>query len=126
MTEEADAVTPEEDRPFVPPICRLIARGWTGLSSCGFQQRKLVRETLLQVQIEEESWVGRIMVPTEKSQTLQNGKRRVVETKLYPGYVFVEMKLEDDGRIQQDVFFLIETTGVGDFVGTAGRHAHDP
>ena len=32
------------------------------------------------------------------------------------------MKLEPDGRIQQDVFFLIkETTGVGDFVGTAGR-----
>ena len=83
--------------------------------SIGFLLRK--------VQIEEkESWVGRIMVPTEKSQTLQNGKRRVVETKLYPGYVFVEMKLEDDGRIQQDVFFLIkETTGVGDFVGTAGR-----
>ncbi|MHC4130280.1 MAG: transcription termination/antitermination protein NusG, partial [Planctomycetota bacterium] len=27
-----------------------------------------------------------------------------------------------DGRIPQDVFFLIkETTGVGDFVGTAGR-----
>jgi hypothetical protein len=30
--------------------------------------------------------------------------------------------LEPDGRIPQDVFFLIkETTGVGDFVGTAGR-----
>jgi transcriptional antiterminator NusG len=44
---------------------------------------------------------------------------KISETKLYPGYVFVEMKLEDDGRIPQDVFFLIkETTGVGDFVGT--------
>jgi transcriptional antiterminator NusG len=32
------------------------------------------------------------------------------------------MRLEADGRIPQDVFFLIkETTGVGDFVGTAGR-----
>src|SRR5690606_34595400 len=42
--------------------------------------------------------------------------------KLYPGYVFVEMKLENDGRIPQDVFFLIkETTGVGDFIGAAGR-----
>jgi transcriptional antiterminator NusG len=36
--------------------------------------------------------------------------------------VFVEMRLENDGRIPQDVFFLIkETTGVGDFVGTTGR-----
>ena len=83
-----------------------------------------VRETLLRkVQIEGmEHMVGRIMVPTEKTQSIKAGARRVTETKLYPGYVFVEMSLESDGRIPQDVFFLIkETTGVGDFVGTAGR-----
>ena len=63
-----------------------------------------------------------IMVPTEKTRSIKSGSQRVTETKLYPGYVFVEMSLEDDGRIPQDVFFLIkETTGVGDFVGTAGR-----
>lgn len=83
-----------------------------------------VRETLLRkVQIERMTHlVGRILVPTEKTKTIKGGKQRITETKLYPGYVFVEMKLEDDGRIPQDVFFLIkETTGVGDFVGTAGR-----
>lgn len=83
-----------------------------------------VRETLLRkVQIEGmEHLVGRIMVPTEKTQSIKGGVSRVSETKLYPGYVFVEMSLETDGRIPQDVFFLIkETTGVGDFVGTAGR-----
>ena len=83
-----------------------------------------VRETLLRkVQIEKMTHlVGRILVPTEKTKTVKAGKQKITETKLYPGYVFVEMKLEDDGRIPQDVFFLIkETTGVGDFVGTAGR-----
>ena len=66
--------------------------------------------------------VNRILVPTEKTKTMKGGKQKIVETKLYPGYVFVEMQLEDDGRIPQDVFFLIkETTGVGDFIGTAGR-----
>ncbi len=83
-----------------------------------------VRETLLRkVQIEGlVDRVGRIMVPTEKTKTLKGGKTKITETKLYPGYIFVEMKLEADGRIPQDVFFLIkETTGVGDFVGTAGR-----
>ncbi len=83
-----------------------------------------VRETLLRkVQIEKMvHLVGRILVPTEKTKTVKAGKQKITETKLYPGYVFVEMKLEDDGRIPQDVFFLIkETTGVGDFVGTAGR-----
>jgi len=83
-----------------------------------------VRETLLRkVQIEGMTHlVGRILVPTEKTKTVKAGKTRITETKLYPGYVFVEMRLENDGRIPQDVFFLIkETTGVGDFVGTAGR-----
>lgn len=83
-----------------------------------------VRETLLRkVQIENmKHLVGRILVPTEKTKTIKGGKQKITETKLYPGYVFVEMKLEPDGRIPQDVFFLIkETTGVGDFVGTAGR-----
>jgi len=83
-----------------------------------------VRETLMRkVQIEGlVDRVGRIMVPTEKTKTLKGGKARITETKLYPGYIFVEMRLETDGRIPQDVFFLIkETTGVGDFVGTAGR-----
>lgn len=83
-----------------------------------------VQNTLLRkVQIEAMTHlVGRILVPTEKTKTIKGGKQKITETKLYPGYVFVEMRLEDDGRIPQDVFFLIkETTGVGDFVGTAGR-----
>ena len=82
-----------------------------------------VRDTLQRkVEIEELTHrIGRIMVPTEKTRTLKGGKQRITEIKLYPGYIFVEMMLED-GRIPQDVFFLIkETTGVGDFVGTAGR-----
>jgi transcription termination/antitermination protein NusG len=71
--------------------------------------------------------VNRILVPTEKTKTMKAGKAKVVETKLYPGYVFVEMKLEPDGRIPQDIFFLIkETTGVGDFIGTAGRPSPMP
>ena len=87
-------------------------------------KERSVRQTLLRkVQIEGmENYVGRIMVPTEKTKTLKGGKQKVTESMLYPGYVFVEMRLEPDGRIPQDIFFLIkETDGVGDFVGTAGR-----
>ncbi len=83
-----------------------------------------VRETLLRkIKIEGFTHlVNRILVPTEKTKQIKGGRQKIVEKKLYPGYVFVEMKLEEDGRIPQDVFFLIkETTGVGDFIGTAGR-----
>ena len=116
----------EEERPFDPAIDMPMYRegmNWFVLRVAS-NKENYVRETLVKkVQIEGlADWVGRILVPTEKTKTLKQGKQRITETKLYPGYVFVEMKLEPDGRIQQDVFFLIkETTGVGDFVGTAGR-----
>ncbi len=118
-TEEADApFDPAADMPMYRP-----GFDWFVLRVASNKESS-VRETLLRkVQIEGmEHLVGRIMVPTEKTQSIKGGNRRVTETKLYPGYVFVEMSLESDGRIPQDVFFLIkETTGVGDFVGTAGR-----
>jgi transcriptional antiterminator NusG len=41
---------------------------------------------------------------------------------MYPGYVFVEMELGDDGRMSEKAWFLIrETTGVGDFIGATGK-----
>lgn len=116
--DEAGEFDPASDLPMYRP-----GMDWFVLRVASNKESP-VRETLLRkVQIEGmESLVGRIMVPTEKTKTLKGGKQRITETKLYPGYVFVEMRLEPDGRIPQDVFFLIkETTGVGDFVGTAGR-----
>jgi transcriptional antiterminator NusG len=116
----------EDAKPFDPASDLPAYRGgmnWFVLRVAS-NKENYVKETLLRkVQIEALGHrVGRIMVPTEKIKTLKGGKTKITETKLYPGYVFVEMKLEDDGRIPQDVFFLIkETTGVGDFVGTAGR-----
>lgn len=120
------ADTTGEEKPFDPAVDLPMYRegmDWFVLRVAS-NKENYVRETLMRkVQIEGlQDWVGRIMVPTEKTKTLKGGKQKITETKLYPGYVFVEMKLEPDGRIQQDVFFLIkETTGVGDFVGTAGR-----
>jgi len=121
---EAEAVADEES--FDPAVDMPMYRegmDWFVLRVASNKENS-VRDTLQKkVQIEGlEERVGRIMVPTEKTRTLKGGKQRITETKLYPGYIFVEMRLEPDGRIPQDVFFLIkETTGVGDFVGTAGR-----
>jgi len=117
-TPDADAFDPAVDMPMYRE-----GMDWFVLRVAS-NKENAVRDTLQKkVQIEGlEQRVGRIMVPTEKTRTLKGGKQRITETKLYPGYIFVEMRLEPDGRIPQDVFFLIkETTGVGDFVGTAGR-----
>jgi len=84
-----------------------------------------VREALeRKVKIEAlEERIGRILVPTERRPSPRGkGDKKFVERKMYPGYVFVEMELEEDGTIGDKAWFLIkETTGVGDFIGAAGK-----
>ena len=39
---------------------------------------------------------GRILVPTEEVVEVKNGQKRTTERRLFPGYVFVEMVMDDD------------------------------
>ena len=63
-----------------------------------------------------EKYFGRIVVPTEKITEIRNNKKRVVERKSYPGYIMVEMELNE-----KTWFVVRETPGVGDFVGAHGQ-----
>jgi len=58
-----------------------------------------------------------IVVPTEDVvEFTKAGKRRTVKKKLYPGYIMVNMILNDD------TWFLVrDTSGIGDFTGSAGK-----
>ena len=122
--EEPVEAAPEEEESEEEP---LITPGmdWFVLRVASNKENSVKEKMLRKVKIEGvEHLVNRILVPTEKIKTMKGGKQKIEQRRLYPGYVFVEMKLEEDGRIPQDVFFLIkETTGVGDFIGTAGRPA---
>lgn len=66
-----------------------------------------------------ERYFGEIVVPTEDiAEFTKTGKRRVVKKKLYPGYIMVNMAINDDTW-----FAVRETAGIGDFTGSAGRPA---
>jgi transcriptional antiterminator NusG len=55
-----------------------------------------------------------VMVPKEKQIEIKNGKRKVVEKKIFQGYVLVEMKLTDE------TWYIVRNTpGVTGFVGTS-------
>jgi transcriptional antiterminator NusG len=56
------------------------------------------------------------IVPTEKVTEFKGGKKKVVERKLYPGYIVVHMHINDDTW-----FAVRETSGVGDFTGAGGK-----
>ncbi|MDX1402600.1 MAG: transcription termination/antitermination protein NusG [Kiloniellales bacterium] len=88
-----------------------------------------VRDTLLRkIKIEGlEDRIGRVLVPTVKEKRMRAGALKLVERKLYPGYVFVEMECEEDGSVAENVWFLVkETSGVGDFIGSDGKPTSMP
>lgn len=63
-----------------------------------------------------EDRVPRILVPTETVTEIKGGRKRTIKRKIYPGYVIVEMQMDEP------TWFLIrETPGVGDFIGAHGR-----
>ena len=56
--------------------------------------------------------IFRVVVPTEEEVEIKNGQRRTVQKKIFPGYVLVEMILEDDSW-----FVVRNTPGVTSFLG---------
>jgi transcriptional antiterminator NusG len=83
-----------------------------------------VRDALeRKVKIESlEDLIGRIIVPTERIKRVKQGQQKVAERKLYPGYVFVEMELNNDGTIPERAYYLFkDTQGVGDFIGQRNK-----
>jgi transcriptional antiterminator NusG len=67
--------------------------------------------------------IDRILVPIEKRPAPRGrAGQKMVEHKIYPGYVFMEVDLDEEGRLGEKEWFLIrETTGVGDFIGAGGK-----
>ncbi len=60
--------------------------------------------------------ITQVLVPTEKEKEIKGGKRREVDRKIYPGYVLVEMIMDDDSW-----YVVRNTPGVTGFVGSGAR-----
>lgn len=60
-----------------------------------------------------EDKIFNVLVATEKKIRIKNGKRRIVEDKIYPGYVLVEMIVSDDSW-----YVVRNTPRVTGFVGS--------
>ncbi len=102
-----------------------MAKQWYVLRVASNKEEQVRQALEYKVKVEGiQEKIGRILVPTDRRPRPRTkpGERKFVERKLYPGYVFIEMELEEDGTIGEKPWFLIkETTGVGDFIGSAGK-----
>lgn len=71
---------------------------------------KMIENNSLQDYIQE------IAIPVEEEIVEKNGKRKIVERKKFPGYVFLKMICTDHIR-----YMILNTRGVTGFVGPQGK-----
>ena len=69
--------------------------------------------------------VDRILVPMESISEVKSGKKRIIQQRMFPGYVFIEIHTVNQ-KIPNDLWFVImETDGISGFVG-ANRMNPEP
>lgn len=65
-----------------------------------------------------ESYIKQIIVPAENVSEIREGKKRVLQQKMFPGYILIELQTNEGGEVPEGVWFAImETPGISGFVG---------
>ena len=89
-------------------------RAWYAINTYGGYEDKVadsIRQRINSIELADKIFDA--IVPKEKRIEIKNGKRKVVDKKIFQGYVLVEMKLSDE------TWYIIRNTpGVTGFVGT--------
>ena len=110
MTEEVQ--TPAVDMlaaPANPDLRWYVVHAYSGMEKA--VERNII-ERIQRAEMQEQ--FGRILVPTEEVVEIKNGQKRTTERKFFPGYVLVEMVMNDE------TWHLVKHTNkVTGFVGGA-------
>lgn len=104
----------EEAPPAEPEEPQEDGRLWYIVQTQTSQEERV--KSSIAKQIEQHSIAGKVfqvVVPEEEVVEIKENKRMVRRRKLYPGYVFIEMVLDDEAW-----YAIRQTTGVAKFIGS--------
>jgi transcriptional antiterminator NusG len=95
-----------------------MAKKWYVIhTQTGYEERvKAALKKRLEQNPETKEFVAQIVVPTEQVAEIKGGKKKITERKFFPGYILVEMELND-----KSWYFIKRTAGVTGFVGPRSR-----
>ncbi|KZY35059.1 MULTISPECIES: transcription termination/antitermination protein NusG [unclassified Oleiphilus] len=95
-----------------------MSKAWYVVHAYSGYEKQVMRSLQEQVALKGlEAKFGEILVPTEEVVEMREGKKRKSERKFYPGYVLVQMEMDDDA------WHLVKSTPrvLGFIGGTAER-----
>lgn len=89
-------------------------RRWYVLHTYSGYEENVEKNLLQRIDsMDMEDKIFHILIPKEKKIRIKNGKRKIVEEKIFPGYVLVEMIVTDDSW-----YVVRNTPNVTGFIGT--------
>ena len=76
--------------------------------------KSLLQDAVKKAELEHK--IGRVLIPMEQVAEIRQGKKIIQTRKIYAGYIFIEMEIDDETRL-----LVLETQGISGFVGTDSR-----
>lgn len=113
--ESHENETPAEEVPAqgIPAEEKIPGRHWYAIHTySGYENKVKAHLEARIVSMDAKDKIFRVVVPTEDEVEIKGGQRRTVTRKIYPGYVLVDMVLDDN------TWHVVRNTpGVTGFVG---------
>ena len=79
-----------------------MALNWYVVKAMSGQERKVKSNLEARIQVEElGDYVGRVLIPTENVSEVKSGKRKITSRLFFPGYILVEMELNERTYLDQ-------------------------
>jgi transcriptional antiterminator NusG len=92
-------------------------RRWYVIHTYSGYENKVKQNLLHRIDtMEMQDQIFRVIVPTEEEIEIKNGQRRTVHKKVFPGYVLVQMRMNENSW-----YVVRNTPGVTSFVGHGNR-----
>ena len=110
MTERNEKLSESEFQPD-------DGRHWYVIHTYSGYENKVRQNLMHRIEtMEMQDQIFRVIVPTEEEIEIKNGQRRTVHKKVFPGYVLVQMRMNDNSW-----YVVRNTPGVTSFVGHGNR-----
>ena len=124
-TKKADVSTSEKPIDKMEPlklegaedIERPEGTAWFVVHSYSGYENKVQKNLLHRIEsMEMQNKIFQVVVPTEEEVELRDGHRRTIERRVFPGYILVEMVMDEDSW-----YVVRNTPGVTGFVGFGNK-----
>jgi transcriptional antiterminator NusG len=105
----------DEEEPSEPP--RPDGTEWYVIHSYSGYENKVMKNLHHRIDsMDMQNKIFQVVVPTEEEVELKDGQRRTIERRVFPGYILVEMILDEDSW-----YVVRNTPGVTGFVGSGTK-----